>query len=58
MKPVDVAKKIIAFNPDTKVFDHVQVGIDRALKNSPSGITWRDIQKLAKMAITTKKPHK
>ncbi len=53
MKPLDVARTIIAFNPDTSVFDHVMVGIAKPLKGSPSGITWRDIQKLAKLAVTS-----
>ncbi len=51
MKLHDIAKKIISFNPDKKIFDHVLVGIDAPLKNSATGITWRDIQKLANLAL-------
>lgn len=50
----EIARAIIAHNPDRKIFDHVVVGIDDPMPGSPSGITWRDIQKLAKIALKQK----
>ncbi len=54
MKIEEIARKIFAFNPDTDVYGHVKVGIDVPLKGSATGITWRDIQKLAKIALRAK----
>lgn len=54
MKPLDVARAIIAHNPEAKIFDHVKVGLNKPLKGSATGITWRDIQKLAKLALKKK----
>lgn len=53
-KSDDVARAIIAFNPDTKIFNHVVIGINAAMPKSPSKITWRDIQKLAEIALKVK----
>lgn len=51
MKIDDIAKKIISFNPERKFFDHVIIGVDEPMHGSTHGITWRDIQKLAEIAL-------
>jgi len=55
MKKIDdVARAIIAHNPNTNFFDHVIIGLDKPLDGSATGVTWRDIQKLAKIIVEKK----
>ncbi len=54
MKVEEIAKKIAKHEPDADVYSYVMIGIDVPLKGSPTGLTWRDIQKLAKIALRAK----
>lgn len=49
---VIIAATIEKFNPDEKTFNHVKIGLNEPLPQSPSGLTWRDIQKLAIHVLT------
>lgn len=52
MKSVEeVARAIAAHKPNKKIFDHVVIGLDKPLAGSPTGLTWRDVQRVAKSVL-------